>query len=158
MICIDTFIVGLCLPLVSAAWAGVSRNTAPGPSANTEQQAPLCKAYPGDVDWPSSTHWAELNSTLGGALLIVDPPFSVCHSAWPEYNATECLFLYNNFSNLTLRYAARSWLEWNLSLGLTEVGHLTQRIFSIPTLRALLAYPAWILPRLAPSAATPSMW
>lgn len=116
MICANTLMMGLCLPVASAGWTGADTSKAsPGPSAKT-QQAPLCKVYPGDIDWPSAAHWEELNSTLGGALLIVDPPFSVCHSAWPEYNATECLFLYNSYSNLTLRYVVHECLEWNLFL------------------------------------------
>lgn len=39
-----------------------------------------CKVYPGDSTWPSSSEWAQLNRTLGGALLKGVPAANICYS------------------------------------------------------------------------------
>jgi hypothetical protein len=63
------------------------------------QISPLCKTFPGDAAWPSVTDWDSLDFALNGALLKPTPISAVCHASWPQYDAEECLFLYNNWNN-----------------------------------------------------------
>ncbi|PFH59274.1 hypothetical protein XA68_12590 [Ophiocordyceps unilateralis] len=49
-----------------------------------------CKTLPGDRDWPSTTIWESLNSTLNGRLLAPPPPAAVCHTEQPLHNASAC--------------------------------------------------------------------
>lgn len=54
-----------------------------------------CKAFPGSDDWPSMSEWRHLNTTLGGALLDLEPPAAACYQG-PSYDAAKCSFLVNN--------------------------------------------------------------
>ncbi|KAI0112755.1 FAD-binding domain-containing protein [Hypoxylon sp. NC0597] len=50
----------------------------------------VCKAYPGDRNWPARPIWDLLNILLGGALIEGVPTAAPCYSDWPQYNATQC--------------------------------------------------------------------
>lgn len=52
--------------------------------------APSCKAYPGSLDWPSTSAWDKLNDDLGGKLLKPSLPGAVCHPEQPNYDPGEC--------------------------------------------------------------------
>lgn len=58
--------------------------------AGPDKGAP-CRFIPGDVGWPSLQDWAELNSTVGGRLIVTVPVASICHM--PTYRDTECAIL-----------------------------------------------------------------
>lgn len=59
-----------------------------------------CKVYPGDLAWPKSDEWAQLNSTLGGALLTGVPAASVCYSnGTREADGASCSNLAANWTN-----------------------------------------------------------
>lgn len=59
-----------------------------------------CKVYPGDSKWPSSGEWAQLNRTLGGALLKGVPAASICYSNGTRgYDEAACSNLAANWTN-----------------------------------------------------------
>lgn len=91
--------VGIVLGLTLEAWATALRE----PLDQAQQSHKQCRVFPDDADWPSSRQWDELNKTVNGALLDPNPRFSVCHAGWPDYDEEQCLFLYNNYGNLSLR-------------------------------------------------------
>ena len=47
-----------------------------------------CRYLPGDTEWPTSSTWAKLNTTVGGRLIQTDPLASVCHGS--SYNEEQC--------------------------------------------------------------------
>ncbi|KAI0835251.1 FAD-binding domain-containing protein [Hypoxylon sp. FL0890] len=56
-----------------------------------------CKCYLGDECWPNASSWAELNSTVGGNLLVNIPPGASCHNSFEgplgtvsTYDAAAC--------------------------------------------------------------------
>lgn len=59
---------------------------------------PDCKAYPGSAAWPLETAWAQLNSSLTGALLKPVPAAAVCYDG-PYKNTGQCNFLLRNTSS-----------------------------------------------------------
>ncbi|KAK4182729.1 hypothetical protein QBC35DRAFT_509406 [Podospora australis] len=59
---------------------------------------PQCKTYPGDPLWPSNTVWSLLNVTLGGALIKTTPLAASCYQG-PNYNAAQCQYVTENWSN-----------------------------------------------------------
>ncbi|KAK3319430.1 hypothetical protein B0H66DRAFT_268676 [Apodospora peruviana] len=65
-------------------------------SALIRRDAPKCKVFPGDRNWPSDSEWLRFNSSLGGALLKPRPAAAVCYRSSPEYDAAACSFLLNN--------------------------------------------------------------
>ncbi|KAL7625904.1 hypothetical protein AAE478_005128 [Parahypoxylon ruwenzoriense] len=58
-------------PLVKRTWNGVNYS---------------CKCYLGDECWPSDSSWAELNSTVGGNLLVNIPPAAL----WTYFTNDTC--------------------------------------------------------------------
>ncbi|KAL1839507.1 hypothetical protein VTJ49DRAFT_1445 [Mycothermus thermophilus] len=54
---------------------------------------PTCRAWPGTNDWPADAEWAQLNATLGGALLRPVPVAAACHVDDVHYNETTCRWL-----------------------------------------------------------------
>jgi hypothetical protein len=62
-----------------------------------------CKVFPGDKEWPNDSVWASFNRTVRGALIKTVPHAAVCHSSWPQYNAAECDYLYNNWGTNDIR-------------------------------------------------------
>lgn len=50
-----------------------------------------CKKLPGDADWPSSSVWASLNTTVEGRLIASVPLGAYCHDApYNIYDETMC--------------------------------------------------------------------
>lgn len=52
----------------------------------------VCRAYPGNPEWPSDDDWSRFNSCLAGVLLKPSPPGIVCYPG-PAYNLTKCMAL-----------------------------------------------------------------
>ncbi|PSN64856.1 FAD-binding domain-containing protein [Corynespora cassiicola Philippines] len=52
------------------------------------QNSATCRYLPTDVEWPSTTQWNELNSTVGGRLVATVPLASVCHD--PNFDSARC--------------------------------------------------------------------
>ncbi|KAH6628195.1 hypothetical protein F5144DRAFT_654272 [Chaetomium tenue] len=50
-----------------------------------------CLSLPGDPNWPNTTLWGKLNSTVGGRLVATVPIGSVCHE--PNYDPVACTLL-----------------------------------------------------------------
>ncbi|KAJ4399885.1 hypothetical protein N0V85_005895 [Neurospora sp. IMI 360204] len=63
-------------------------------SVSVKASSHRCKAFPGDLDWPSDAEWDRLNRTLNGALLKPLPPGSVCYPSSPNYNPSACSTLF----------------------------------------------------------------
>ena len=49
--------------------------------AALSENAPVRRVRPGDPSWPSEASWAKLNETVGGRLIKVHSPLSVCRVA-----------------------------------------------------------------------------
>lgn len=56
-----------------------------------------CKCYVGDECWPKTEEWSQLNSSVGGGLIVDVPPGAVCHNTFDgplgtleTYDAVEC--------------------------------------------------------------------
>jgi hypothetical protein len=67
-----------------------------------------CKCYLGDKCWPSPKDWQNLNSTVGGNLLVDIPPGAPCHKTFQgplgtvnTYNAAQCANVQANFASET---------------------------------------------------------
>lgn len=55
--------------------------------------ASKCRAWPNTPSWPSEADWAQLNTTLDGALLRPFPAAAACYPGHPQQNLTQCNFL-----------------------------------------------------------------
>src|SRR5262249_46324521 len=64
------FLPGMGWPLLTPAWA---KGTAPS--------HPPVRVRPGDPGWPSDASWDRLNRQVGGRLIKVQSPLSVCRDA-----------------------------------------------------------------------------
>lgn len=53
--------------------------------------ASSCRYLPGDAEWPTTSTWDSLNSTVEGRLVATVPIGSPCHD--PTYDATACAAL-----------------------------------------------------------------
>ncbi|KAI1427861.1 FAD binding domain-containing protein [Xylaria sp. FL1777] len=67
-------------------------------TASPVYDGPECKVYPGTAAWPLDAEWAQLNSTLNGALLKPVPAAAVCYNG-PYRNMNQCNFLLRNTSS-----------------------------------------------------------
>ncbi|KAI0403288.1 FAD binding domain-containing protein [Xylaria palmicola] len=67
-------------------------------TASPVYDGPECKAYPGSAAWPLEAEWAQLNSTLSGALLKPVPVAAVCYDG-PFKDTNRCNFLLRNTSS-----------------------------------------------------------
>ncbi|KAK5997073.1 FAD-linked oxidoreductase ZEB1 [Cladobotryum mycophilum] len=56
--------------------------------ATTTKQTSQCRALPGTAEWPSSSAWVQLNSTVHGRLIATVPIGTPCHD--PNYNQAAC--------------------------------------------------------------------
>jgi hypothetical protein len=71
----------------------------PSPPLPREDEA-RCKVYPGDKAWPKSGEWAQLNKTLGGALIKAVPQASVCYfNGTRQHDEAACTKLAGNWTN-----------------------------------------------------------
>jgi hypothetical protein len=61
-----------------------------------------CKTYPGDPSWPSDLVWGVFDLLSGGALIKTVPIAAHCYDSW-GYNAANCAYVTDNFSNSTLQ-------------------------------------------------------
>jgi hypothetical protein len=69
-----------------------------GRSFNGSLSSDACKAFPGTSQWPLNTMWAQLNTSLSGALLQPAIPASACYNG-PEKNTTKCDYLLSTASS-----------------------------------------------------------
>ncbi|KAF4635585.1 hypothetical protein G7Y89_g2518 [Cudoniella acicularis] len=69
------------------ASAFISATTAAAVTYNNKS----CHCFPGDSCWPSTSTWAQLNSTVGGRLIATVPIGTPCHE--PNYDAEVCAAL-----------------------------------------------------------------
>lgn len=63
-----------------------------------------CYVLPADSDWPSTSSWDTLNSTVGGRLIATVPVGSPCHD--PTYDEAACLLLQTEWTLASTQYAA----------------------------------------------------
>ena len=71
----------------------------PSPPGTHEDEA-RCKVYPGDKAWPKTHEWAQLNKTLGGALIKGVPQASVCYfNGTAQHDEAACAKLAGNWTN-----------------------------------------------------------
>src|SRR5271166_5224493 len=49
--------------------------------AAISENAPARRVRPGDASWPGEASWAKLSEDVGGRLIRVNSPLSVCHEA-----------------------------------------------------------------------------
>ncbi|KAI0009197.1 FAD-binding domain-containing protein [Xylariaceae sp. FL0662B] len=66
-------------------------------TANRAYDETACKAYPGTAGWPLDSEWAQVNSSLEGALLKPVPAAAVCYDG-PFKDEAQCNFLLRNTS------------------------------------------------------------
>ncbi|KAI1768641.1 FAD-binding domain-containing protein [Hypoxylon sp. FL1150] len=77
--------------------------------------APLegCRASPGTAEWPLAQEWAQLNSSLGGALIPAVPPASVCYDGPSKDQAACNILLFNaTFNNYYINNPVNVFSEW----------------------------------------------
>ncbi|KAJ5052218.1 uncharacterized protein L3040_001977 [Drepanopeziza brunnea f. sp. 'multigermtubi'] len=55
---------------------------------NVQAAGTNCRVFPGDISWPSTASWSELNSTVDGKLISTVPIGTPCHGS--AYDAAEC--------------------------------------------------------------------
>lgn len=54
-------------------------------------QDPLCRCFPGDACWPSTSTWDAFNQSVDGRLVKTVPLATPCHI--PNYDEKECEIL-----------------------------------------------------------------
>ena len=81
-------------PLTESDTEGFSVIGFGDPDISTESIASgsKCRAFPGEPDWPSEAQWAQLNTSLEGALLYPTPAGSACYPG-DGFDVERCNFL-----------------------------------------------------------------
>lgn len=78
-----------------------------------------CKTHPGDELFPDATIWDVFNLLLGGALIKDVPLSSVCYDTWDNYDAAQCEYITEQWSNVSLHLATPSDVMYQLWEGST---------------------------------------
>ncbi|KAI2786471.1 hypothetical protein POX_g08857 [Penicillium oxalicum] len=78
-----------------------------------------CKALPGDFLWPGKWVWSLFDAVLGGALIKTVPLAAACYPSWSEYDANECDFVANNWTNSHIHAEDPASVMWPLFEGRT---------------------------------------
>lgn len=63
-----------------------------------------CKSFPGDSSWPADLAWDVLDLLTGGALIKTVPLASPCYHDWGNYDATECAYITEQWTNSSFQY------------------------------------------------------
>lgn len=74
--------------------------------AATANLSSSCYVLPSDTDWPSTSTWDSLNTTVNGHLVATVPIGSPCHD--PNYDAAACAVLQNNWTVASTQYVSLS--------------------------------------------------
>lgn len=92
------------LALGLAATAAAKNVFLPRSTANA-----TCRVLPGDADWPTSSDWSGLNSTIDGRLIASVPLGAYCHDLpYNIYNETMCAEVQADYAFPSgLKYVAR---------------------------------------------------
>lgn len=61
---------------------------------------PRCRAFPGDVEWPSAAAWKVLNLTVGGRLVAGVPLGRPCFNPGAASSAAQCAAVKAEFTEL----------------------------------------------------------
>lgn len=61
-----------------------------------------CRVLPLDTDWPSTSAWNTLNTTVNGRLIATVPVGSPCHD--PNYDEAACLLLQADWTLASTQY------------------------------------------------------
>lgn len=85
--------------VLAAGLASVSACAAADASTSSS-----CHVLPSDADWPSTSVWDSLNSTVSGRLIATVPIGSPCHD--PNYDAAACAVLQNNWTVASTQYVS----------------------------------------------------
>lgn len=75
-------------------------------SATTKRAAAAasqCKSFPGDASWPTDTIWDVFDILTGGALIQTVPLASSCYDNWDNYDAAECAYITDQWTNSSLQ-------------------------------------------------------
>lgn len=91
-----------------------SRDTLSKRAASAE-----CKTYPGDVLWPNELIWTVFYLLTGKALIKDVPLASVCYDSWGTYDADECAYITEQWTNVSLHLSCPSDLMFPLWEGAT---------------------------------------
>lgn len=91
-------LTSLSLTNISLFEFGDSSSTASKRAATGE-----CKIFPGDSEWPADSTWDVLNLLTGEALIKTVPLASPCYDDWGNYNADECAYLTDQWTNSSLQ-------------------------------------------------------
>lgn len=78
-----------------------------------------CKTYPGDEVWPDENIWTVLDLLTGNALIKDVPLASVCYDSWDNYDADECAYITEQWTNVSLHLPSPSDLMFPLWEGAT---------------------------------------
>lgn len=84
---------------MKSAWA----LTGLAATASALTNSSTCYVLPADSDWPSTSSWDTLNSTVGGRLIATVPVGSPCHD--PTYDEAACLLLQTEWTLASTQYA-----------------------------------------------------
>lgn len=93
-------------------FAGNDTSSEPASSAD-------CKTYPGDPLWPDEAIWTVLSLLTGNALIKDTPLASVCYDSWGNYDADECAYITEQWTNVSLHLSSPSSLMLPLWEGAT---------------------------------------
>lgn len=108
---------------MKSAWAFMGLAATAAVATNTS-----CYVLPSDSEWPSTSTWDTLNTTVNGRLIATVPVGSPCHD--PTYDAAACLLLQTDWTLASTQYAAfsisRTWVNSNLTDYLATIRHLRQ--------------------------------
>lgn len=93
---------------MKSAWA----LTGLAATASAATSASSCYTLPADSDWPATSSWDTLNSTVGGRLIATVPVGSPCHD--PTYDEAACLLLQTDWTLASTQYGTllRFQMQW----------------------------------------------
>lgn len=97
-------LTSLSLTNISLFYFGDSNFTSTKRDAVVDAAAVECKTFPGDAAWPDESTWDVLNLLTGEALIKTVPLASPCYDNWGTYDAVECAYLGEQWTNSSLQY------------------------------------------------------
>lgn len=87
---------------------------------NADRSLASCKAFPGDLNWPTKLVWDIFDALLGGALIPTVPIASSCYDTkWGKKDTSECASVVSNFTNPLFHESDPTSIMWPIFQGRT---------------------------------------